>query len=149
MKTRYWVIASNPATYHAEASLGKNGQMDWVTRNKFEVGDIVYVYEVIPPHGRGGIVYKLEVVADNITMSTKIDDRIFWGGGVYPKDLSGFPRIYRLKLIGEAEDGVISFKKLKLHGFTAPQGLANSLDSKPSSDSAQNTACVAVPLNVS
>ena len=123
-----WVIASNPATYNAEASLQTNGQMDWVTNNKFEVGDFVYVYEVIPPRGRGGIVYKLEVVADDITMATKIDDRRFWAGSIYPKDLESFPRIFRLKLLGEAEDGVIPLKELKKRGFTAPQGLANSLD---------------------
>ena len=126
-----WVIASNPATYNAEASLQTNGQMDWVTNNKFEVGDFVYVYEVIPPRGRGGIVYKLEVVADDITMATKIDDRRFWAGNVYPKDLESFPRIFRLKLLGEAEDGVIPLKELKKRGFTAPQGLANSLDANP------------------
>ena len=126
-----WVIASNPATYNAEGSLDANGQMDWVTGNKFELGDIVYVYEVIPPRGRGGIVYKLEVVADDITMATKIDDHQFWAGGVYPKDLDSFPRIFRLKLVGEAEDGVIPLKKLKQRGFTAPQGLANSLDANP------------------
>ncbi len=126
-----WVIASNPATYNAEASLQTNGQMDWVTNNKFELGDIVYVYEVIPPRGRGGIVYKLEVVADDITMATKIDDHQFWAGGVYPKDLDSFPRIFRLKLVGEAEDEVIPLKKLKQRGFTAPQGLANSLDANP------------------
>jgi hypothetical protein len=126
-----WVIASNPATYNAEASLQTNGQMDWVTNNKFELGDIVYIYEVIPPRGRGGIVYKLEVVADNITMATKIDDRKFWAGGGYPKDLDSFPRIFRLKLIGEAEDKVIPLQSLKKRGFTAPQGLANSLDANP------------------
>ncbi len=126
-----WVIASNPATYNAEGSLDANGQMDWVTGNKFELGDIVYVYEVIPPRGRGGIVYKLEVVADDITMATKIDDHQFWAGGVYPKDLDSFPRIFRLKLRGEAEGGVIPLKKLKQRGFTAPQGLANSLDANP------------------
>ena len=126
-----WVIASNPATYNAEGSLDTNGQMDWVTNNKFELGDIVYVYEVIPPRGRGGIVYKLEVVADDITMATKIDDHQFWAGGVYPKDLDSFPRIFRLKLVGEVEDGVIPLKKLKQRGFTAPQGLANSLDANP------------------
>lgn len=128
---RYWVIASNPATYNAEGSLQANGQMDWVTSNKFAIGDVVYVYEVIPPRGRGGIVYKLEVVADDITMATKIDDRRFWGGGVYPKDLASFSRIFRLKLLGEAEDGVIPLQRLKKRGFTAPQGLANSLDAHP------------------
>lgn len=123
-----WVIASNPATYNAEGSLDANGQMDWVTRNKFELGDIVYVYEVIPPRGRGGVVYKLEVVADDITMATKLDDHQFWADGVYPKNLDSFPRIFRLKLVGKAENGVIPLKKLKARGFTTPQGLANQID---------------------
>lgn len=105
--------------------------MDWVTRNRFDLGDIVYVYEVTPPRGRGGIVYKLAVVADDITMATKIDDHTFWANGVYPADLESFPRIYRLKLVGEAKGGVIPLKKLRARGFTAPQGLANSLDSNP------------------
>lgn len=126
-----WVIASNPATYNAQGSLDANGQIDWVTNNRFEIGDVVYIYEVIAPRGRGGIVSKLEVISDDITMTTKTDDRRFWSGSVYPKNLGNFPRIFRLKLIGEAEDGVISLKRLKPRGFTAPQGLANSLDTKP------------------
>lgn len=63
-------------------------------------------------------------------MATKIDDRQFWGGGVYPKDLDSFPRIYRLKLVGDAEDGFIPLKELKQHGFTAPQ-IAYTLDANP------------------
>lgn len=128
---RYWVISTNPVTtYNAEASLRANGQMDWVTSNKFKLGDIVYVYEVIAPRGRGGIVYKLEVVADDITMDTKIDDRKFWAGGVYPKNLGSYPSIFRLKLVGEAEGGVISLARLKQRGFTAPQ-IAYTLDNNP------------------
>jgi len=126
-----WVISTNPVkTYNAEASLRANGQMDWVTNNKFKLGDIVYVYEVIAPNGRGGIIYKLEVVADDITMATKIDDRKFWANGVYPKDLDSYARIFRLKIVGEAEDGVIPLQKLKQRGFTAPQ-IAYTLDANP------------------
>ena len=127
-----WVISSNPVTtYNVEASIEANdGQMDWVTNNKFKLGDIVYVYEVIPPRGRGGIVYKMEVVAHDITMSTKIDDRKFWAGGIYPKDLESYAKIFRLQLVGEAEDGVIALKRLKARGFTAPQ-IAYMLDANP------------------
>lgn len=126
-----WVISTNPVkTYNAEASLRANGQMDWVTNNKFKLGDIVYVYEVIPPNGRGGIIYKLEVVADDITMATKIDDRKFWANGAYPNDLDSYARIFRLKIVGEAEDGVIPLQKLKQRGFTAPQ-IAYTLDANP------------------
>lgn len=126
-----WIISTNPVkTYNAESSLRTNGQMDWVTNNKFKIGDTVYVYEVIPPRGRGGIIYKLEVVADDITMATKIDDRKFWANGVYPSDLASYARIFRLKIIGEAKDGVIPFQKLKQHGFTAPQ-IAYTLDTNP------------------
>lgn len=124
-----WVISCNPVkTYNVEASLQANGQLDWVTNNKFKLGDIVYVYEVIPPNGRGGIIYKLEVAADDITMATKIDDRKFWAGGVYPSDLDSYSQIFRLKIVGEAEDGVIPLARLKKRGFTAPQ-IAYTLDS--------------------
>jgi 5-methylcytosine-specific restriction protein A len=47
-----WVISSNPNTYNAKDSFAENFEVDWVTNNKFTVGDIVYVYEVTPPRGR-------------------------------------------------------------------------------------------------
>lgn len=126
-----WVISSNPKTYNAEGSLAANDKvMDWVTNNKFEVGDTVYIYEVIPPRGRGGIVYKTTVTKTDISFAEKLKDREFWSDHVYPKNIT--QAIFsRLKLASELNSDGLSLKALKEHGFTAPQGQAYLLDNSP------------------
>jgi hypothetical protein len=99
----------------------ENGEMDWATKNKFAVGDIVYVYEVIPPRGRGGIVYETEVIKTNLSLKDKLDDRKHWPGQTYPNRITEQTRFSRLKLIGEPDGGVISLGALRKHGFTPPQ----------------------------
>lgn len=114
-----WVISSNPATYDAKQSLIENSEMDWATKNSFEVGDIVYVYEVATH--RGGIVYKTKVTRTKLSLEEKIDDRQFWPGQSYPDRITGQTTFSRLKLIGEPSGGIISLEALKQHGFTPPQ----------------------------
>lgn len=109
----------------------ENGEVDWVTKNNFEVGDIIYIYEVIPPRGRGGIVYKTEVIKTHLSREEKLDDRRFWSGQVYPKNLTQQTRFSRLKLISEPTSDGLSLEVLKERGFTAPQSLAYTLDKKP------------------
>lgn len=119
-----WVISSNPTTYDAKSSLIENGEMDWVTKNNFAVGDIVYIYEVIPPRGRGGIVYKTKVIKTNLSLKEKLDDRRYWSGQTYPKNITGQTIFSRLKLIAEPSGGGLSLEEVKERGFTAPQGSA-------------------------
>lgn len=126
-----WVLSSDPETYKAEEAFRQNGEVDWVTKNKFEVGDTVYVYEVIPPRGRGAIVYKTEVILTDLTLQNKFDDRIFWSGRVYPKDFTEQTRFTRLKLVSEAKGDGLSLAELAPYGFYAPQSKASKLDKKP------------------
>jgi hypothetical protein len=126
-----WVIPSNPTKYDAKAAFMNNGEVDWVTNNNFNVGDIVYLYEVIPPRGRGGIVYKTAVVQTDIHLSNKIEDRKYWSGQAYPKDITEQTSFSRLKLIGEPNGKGLSYYELKLRGFSAPQFRAILLDKKP------------------
>ena len=127
-----WVSSNNPTTtYRAEDSLKANGEMDWIVTSNFQVGDTVYIYEVLPPRGRGGIVYKTTVTQTGVTLDTKIDDREYWIGGDYPKYITSETRFNRLKLVAVPRDGIIPYKKLKEEGFTAPQFKAHSLDHKP------------------
>jgi len=125
-----WVLSCNPKVYDHAASFKKNGFIDWVTINKFEDGDIVYIYEVIPPRGRGAIVYKAKITKVDLTLDDKTDDHVFWKHGVYPKDYQAY-KFSRMKLINEKEDIYLSLKSLREHGFTAPQGFAYLLDNKP------------------
>jgi len=126
-----WVISSNPETYDANHSLQANGEIDWLTKNNFIVGDAVYIYEVIPPRGRGGIIYETEVIKTNITIDEKIDDRDFWAGRNYPEGITVQTRFSRLRLIGKPSDGIIPLEALKVYRFTPPQSSAHNLDNNP------------------
>jgi hypothetical protein len=126
-----WVISSNPATYKAKRSLEENGEMDWVTKNNFAVGDTVYVYEVISHKGRGSIVYKTKVIKTNLLLKEKLDDREFWPGHTYPRNITELTRFSRLKLVSEPNGNGLSLGALKEYSFTAPQGQAYLLDKKP------------------
>ena len=126
-----WVLSCNPQVYSHATSFRQNGFIDWVTVNRFEDGDIIYIYEVIPPRGRGAIVYKAEVAEVGLTLDNKTDDHVFWKDGVYPKDYSAY-KFCRLKLISEKDDDSLSLESLRKHGFSAPQGFAYLLDNKPS-----------------
>jgi hypothetical protein len=125
-----WVISSNPNTYNAKDSFAENFEVDWVTNNKFTVGDIVYVYEVTPPRGRGGIVYKTKVIKTNLSLDNKLNDRKYWQGQDYPTNITEQTRFSRLKLISKPNGNGLSLKELKKQGFTAPQGRAYLLDEK-------------------
>lgn len=127
-----WVLSSNPATYNLKNAFLDNHDVDWVTKQKFGVGDIVYIYEVIPPRGRGGIVYKTEVIQTDISMKDKLDDRTYWAGQLYPKNFTESSRFIRLRLVKESNSNSLSLKVLHDYGFSAPQGSAHSLDKKSS-----------------
>lgn len=126
-----WVISSNPETYDAKEAFVDSNEVDWVTKQSFEIGDIVYIYEVIPPRGRGGIVYKTKAIKTNIPFNDKLEDRKYWAGQNYPKNMSQQTRFIRLSLISELNIKELSLESLKAYDFTPPQGLAHVLDKKP------------------
>lgn len=126
-----WVISSNPATYDAKNAFLDNVEVDWATKQDFEVGDTVYIYEVIPPRGRGGIMYKTKVIKTDLTLKDKFDDRRHWVGQTYPKNINEFTKFSRLSLIEESNNKKLSLGTLKAYDFTPPQGLAHLLDKKP------------------
>lgn len=127
-----WVISSNPATYDAKNAFQETNEVDWVTKQDFEVGDTVYIYEVIPPRGRGGIMYKTKIIKTDLTLNDKFDDRKHWASQTYPKNITELTKFSRLRLIEETNDKMLSLDTLKAHDFTPPQGLAHLLDKKPS-----------------
>lgn len=126
-----WVISSNPTTYNARDAFIESDEIDWVAKQDFVVGDTVYIYEVIPPRGRGGIVYETKVVATHVLLKDKLEDRKYWGGQAYPKNINERTIFSRLRLISESNKKELSLMPLKLHDFTPPQGLAHILDKKP------------------
>ena len=73
---RYWIIPANPKLYRiADAIRDLNGVIDWRQYNNFEVGDIVYIYCSKPI---SQIIYKMEVIATNISREYTIADQQYW-----------------------------------------------------------------------
>ena len=73
---KHWIIPANPQRYKlADAIRELNGIIDWRQHNKFEIGDIVYIYCSRPI---SKIVYKMEVIATDITREYTIADQQYW-----------------------------------------------------------------------
>lgn len=126
-----WILSSNPTTtYRAEDSIRANdGTMDWISKNRFAIGDIVYIYES-KNGGRGGIVFKMTVIETGLSLDSKINDREYWVGGDYPEYITSLSRFNRLKLVGYPRGGMIRYEILKGKGFAAPPTGAYKLDEK-------------------
>lgn len=128
-----WVLSSNPNTmYHVKESLDANGEMDWISENKdIKVGDIVYIYEVLPPRGKGGIVCKTQVTRIGLTLDNKINDVEFWVKDAYLKYFRNESRFNRLRRVSPPIKGIIPYQIIQTYGFVAPQRGVYSLDKKP------------------
>lgn len=121
----HFVISSNPADVYRARDWFDDGnkEVDWISakKNPLEVGDIVYIYEVVPNRGgRGGIVYKTKVVQTGLTIRIKFDDRFYWVGGNYPHYIDEKTTFNRLEVIGIPMNGLLSLSELKEFGFHPP-----------------------------
>jgi hypothetical protein len=129
----HFVISSNPAdVYRAKDWLDDgNIQVDWISaaKNPLEVGDVVYIYEVVPRRGgRGGIVYMTKVIQTNLSLKDKFDDREYWVGRDYPIYIKENTIFNRLELISTPNNGVLPLAALQKFGFHPPINGAQSLD---------------------
>ena len=68
----YWIIPANPNRYRLAEVLRDMHSVDWRQHNNFEVGDIIYIYSSRPD---SQILYKMEVVAVNLTAEQTVADR--------------------------------------------------------------------------
>ena len=107
---KYWLKPANINEYDLFNAFKDLKEIDWASRNKFEVGDIVYIYCSLPLQR---ISHKCEVVAINIDEDNAIDD------SKYSK-VKSFNKSYkcvRLKLINEINNTVklkdIDFKSCR------------------------------------
>ena len=114
-----WLVPSNPNVYDADASFKKNGFIDWrQNKNKFEVGDIVYLY-CSQTHRK--VMFKSIVEKINIPVSEIIEDKEFW------VDLNQYNnskeyKYFRIRLIEKVDSNELSLEYLKQNGLkAAPQ----------------------------
>lgn len=118
---RYWIIPANPKLYRiADAIRDLNGVIDWRQYNNFEVGDIVYIYCSKPI---SQIIYKMEVIATNISREYTIADQQYWRNLSEFKTSLNNNRFYRISLLAENETNKLTLDDLYNHGLNGvPQG---------------------------
>lgn len=118
---RYWIIPANPKLYRiADAIRDLNGVIDWRQHNNFEVGDIVYIYCSKPI---SQIIYKMEVIATNISREYTIADQQYWRTPSEFKTSLNNNRFYRISLLAENGTDKLTLDDLYNHGLNGvPQG---------------------------
>ena len=118
---KHWIIPANPKLYRiADAIRDLNGVIDWRQYNNFEVGDIVYIYCSKPV---SQILYKMEVIATNISREYTIADQQYWRNLSEFKTSLNNNRFYRISLLAENETNKLTLDDLYNHGLNGvPQG---------------------------
>ena len=118
---RYWIIPANPKLYRiADAIRDLNGVIDWRQYNNFEVGVIVYIY---CSKTVSQILYKMEVIATNISREYTIADQQYWRTPSEFKTSLNNNRFYRISLLAENETNKLTLDDLYNHGLNGvPQG---------------------------
>ena len=118
---KYWIIPANPQRYKLDDALRDlNGVIDWRQHNNFEIGDVVYIYCSKPI---SQLVYKMEVIATNITSEHTIADQEYWSTPSEFKASLSNNRFFRISLLAENETEKLTLEDLLNHGLKgAPQG---------------------------
>lgn len=113
-----WLISANGKIYNHNQAFKKWGYIDWKQIGRYEIGDIVYIYCTIPVQK---IIYKCEVIKNNMTYDQCEDDREFWYDiKNYESSKDGL--YARLKLLEDVDTEYLGIERLKQNGLkAAPQ----------------------------
>lgn len=116
----YWIIPANPNRYRLAEVLRDMQSVDWRQHNNFEVGDLVFIYNSRPD---SQILYKMEVIAVNLTADQTVADRQYW---VNPSEFDSsilHNRFFRMVPLAENEGEKLTLDDLLEHGLKGvPQG---------------------------
>ena len=116
----YWIIPANPNRYRLAEVLRDMQSVDWRQHNNFEVGDLVFIYNSRPD---SQILYKMEVIAVNLTADQTVADRQYW---VNPSEFDSsilHNRFFRMIPLAQNEGEKLTLDDLLEHGLKGvPQG---------------------------
>jgi 5-methylcytosine-specific restriction protein A len=116
----YWIIPANPNRYKLADVLRDMECVDWRQHNNFEIGDIVFIYNSKPD---SQILYKMEVIAVNLTGNETTADRQYW---INPSEYDTsmmHNRFFRMRILVKNNTDKLTLHDLYEHGLKgAPQG---------------------------
>ena len=116
----YWLIPSNNDFFKLDDLLEKRDIISWRQVQRFEVGDIIYIYSSKP---FSCIKYQMDVVGANLSFSKYIDDEEYWVDKDYYHTVAVNRNNYaEFKLVKRIPQcGALSYPQLKAHGLKTVQ----------------------------
>ena len=109
---KHWIFISSPKQFRMDDWLSCNEYVEYVQRNKVEVGDIVYLYTTAPVQR---IEYKMVVDRINVPYDEMIDDSAY---SLNPSPIVNKDDLYvRLKLIKKVETPLLHLNFLREYGL--------------------------------
>lgn len=116
----YWLIPSNNNFFKLDDLLENREVISWRQVQKFEVGDVIYIYSSKP---FSCIKYQMDVVGANLSFSNYIDDEEYWVDKDYYHTVAVNRKNYaEFKLVRRIPQcDALSHSQLKTHGLKTVQ----------------------------
>jgi len=112
---KYWIVPCKDSIFLFEKALEENkGFVDWRQSYDFAVGDIVFIYKILPEKE---IRYRMEVVATGLAFDESTDKELFWKDQSLFYDNLGSHQYVRFQLQQEFPHGFFMLKSLREHGL--------------------------------
>lgn len=108
-----WIFIASLKRFRIHDFIRDYGFVEYLQKNKVQVGDIVYLY-VTAPYKR--VEYKMVVEKMNISSHDAFDDRAYSLLNK-PTTLVESDKVVRLKYVERVQNDDLSFSKLREHGF--------------------------------
>ena len=115
----YWILPANPKTYRHIDAFEKWGYIDWVQKNRFQIGDIVYIYNAKPSCK---IICKTVVEQINIATKDKTNDTEFWSDKEAERQSLRHGVFCRLRQLVLNPDSILAIDYLRELGICGFQG---------------------------
>ncbi len=116
----YWLLPSNNNFFRLDDLLEKREVISWRQVQKFEVGDVIYIYSSKP---FSCIKYQMDVVGANLSFSRYIDDEEYWVDKDYYHTVAvnrkNYAEFKLVRRIPQCE--ALSHLQLKAHGLKTVQ----------------------------
>ncbi len=124
-----WMIPASPKFFNHKGCFDEFGQIYWKQYNKYQIGDIVYIYV---SHPEKKIVYKCEVIASELHYNDDMKKAVkYYTNPLDFEEAKKHNRYFLIKRIGETKNKNLSLNNMLQNGLNgAPMGAIKLSDKR-------------------
>lgn len=110
---KYWIVPSNTEKFNLDELLKDHDTVSWRSMNKFEVGDVVFIYTSAPVMR---ITYRMVVTKINVS-KPDFDETPYWGEKYQRTKKGKYSRSIFQLVYAISENNDLTYKSLVAHGL--------------------------------